>query len=102
LWLIDRGLVDSETLELEDIMAVMVEQIAVVSAEAGPDAAVEMLEGPRDILERHGVPLAAFVEQIWRAPTPSVSLVLDALAGCADKQLAKAARRARLKLNSAR
>ena len=96
MWLIDHGLADSDDLDPEMVLAVMVETTAFVLATEGPEAAAA-------VFARLGTPAeqAELVGNLWRVDSPRTAGLLAALAEAhPDKAVAKAARKAAFKLRS--
>ncbi|HEV8652705.1 MAG TPA: hypothetical protein VG276_25790 [Actinomycetes bacterium] len=96
MWLIDHGLADSDDLDPEMVLAVMVETTAFVLATEGPEAAAAAFARLRTPAEQ-----AELVGNLWRVDSPRTAGLLAALAEAhPDKAVAKAARKAAFKLRS--
>jgi len=75
LWLVDRGLEKQEAVRPEMAAHMLVETCAVLAAQDGPRAVVQMLSdlGPAD-------EQAAIVGSLWRVEGPHVATVVQAVA----------------------
>ena len=95
-WLMEQGLETRAALDVDDVAGMLLDQLAALLVGGGPAAVVEVVAGLGPPGEQ-----AAMMDQLWRAPDPAATDVLDAIGRHhPDKAVAKAARRALFKRRS--